>query len=68
MSQGRLIVTIAAGIVLGGVALAVLPFVLLGGLAALGFGLHVVVILLPLLVIGGGISVLVRLWRARSRV
>jgi hypothetical protein len=67
MGQGRLIVTIAAGIVLGGVALALLPFALLGGLAALGFGLHVVVILLPLLVIGGGISVLVRLWRARSR-
>jgi hypothetical protein len=67
MGQGRLIVTIAAGIVLGGVALALLPFALLGSLAVLGVLLHVVVILLPLLMVGGGIYGAVRLWRALAR-
>jgi hypothetical protein len=65
MSQGRLIVTIAAGIVLAVVVLALLPFLFLGGVAILGFGLHLLVELLPLAVVVGLVWVVLRLRRRR---
>lgn len=63
MSQGRLIVTIAAGIVLAVVVLALLPFLFIGGVAVLGFVVHLLLELLPLALLILVIYVVVRLLR-----
>jgi fatty acid desaturase len=62
MSQGRLIVTIAAGIVLAAVALAFLPVLLL----ALGFVVHIFLALFfPILLVLGIAAVVLLVLRAR---
>jgi uncharacterized membrane protein YeaQ/YmgE (transglycosylase-associated protein family) len=66
MSQGRLIVTIAAGIVLAVVGLAVLPFLFIGGVAVLGYVLHLFIILLPLIIGSAVIWAIVRWLRSRA--
>lgn len=62
---GRLVLAIAAGIVLGGLGLALVPFVLIGGMAIVGLLLHLFTMLAPLLLVGAVIWGFMALRRRR---